>query len=68
MRPALFRRLSPDVVLLGQLTVASFIMFGAAHLLLFRLHLPSRYTQHSLRFVLALAAGIVLCVLLNAAL
>ena len=35
-------------------------MYALAHLLIFRLHLPSRYTQHSLRMVMSLAAGIVL--------
>jgi hypothetical protein len=33
--------------------------------LLFRLHLPSRYTQHSLRFVLAISAGLALILLLE---
>jgi hypothetical protein len=43
--------------------LASFALFFAAHALLFRLYLPSRYAQHSVRIALALAAGIVLTVL-----
>jgi hypothetical protein len=62
----LVRRLTRGVTLLPQLLLASLVMFGAAHLLLFRLHLPSRYTQHSFRIVLSLAAGIVLVILLDA--
>jgi hypothetical protein len=59
------RRLSPKASVLVRLTIASFGMYAAAHLLLFRLHLPSRYTQHSLRFVLALAAGLALVLVLD---
>jgi len=32
--------------------------FFAAHALLFKLHLPNRYSEHSLRIVLAIAAAI----------
>lgn len=62
---SLAARLSPKTSLLVWLTIASFGMYAAAHLLLFRLHLPSRYTQHSLRFVLALGAGLALVLLLD---
>jgi hypothetical protein len=41
-------------------------MFFAAHALLFKLHLPGRYSGYSLRIVLALAAGIALIVLWDA--
>ncbi|HBE19858.1 MAG TPA: hypothetical protein DDW51_20145, partial [Cyanobacteria bacterium UBA11367] len=41
-------------------------MFVAAHLLLFKLHLPSRYTEHSWRIIFAIASGIVLTILLDA--
>jgi hypothetical protein len=58
--------LSGEVGLLGRLLVASFGLYIAAHLLLFRLHLPSRYTHHSLRIALALAAGLALAILLEA--
>jgi hypothetical protein len=60
-------RQSQNLDLLGQLTTVALAMFLIAHALLFKLHLPSRYTQHSLRIVLAMAAAIVLTVLLDAA-
>ncbi|MGJ3247178.1 MAG: hypothetical protein ACFE0I_14040 [Elainellaceae cyanobacterium] len=63
---SLIQRLSRGIFLLPQLLVSSLVMFGAAHILLFRLHLPSRYTQHSFRIVLSLAAGIVLVTLIHA--
>ncbi|HHP7244169.1 MAG TPA: hypothetical protein ACFE0H_05735 [Elainellaceae cyanobacterium] len=62
----LIQRLNRGIFLLLQLLVSSLVMFGAAHVLLFRLHLPSRYTQHSFRIVLSLAAGIVLITLVHA--
>lgn len=51
--------------LLGRLTAVSLALFLAAHALAFRLHLPSRYTQHSLRAVLAIAAAVTLGLLLE---
>ena len=51
--------------ILSQLLLASLLMFVAAHLLLFKLHLPSRYTQHSLRIILVIAASICLVLLLD---
>lgn len=48
------------LAVLTQLTVASIGMFFIAHAVLFKLHLPSRYAQHSLRIVLAVAAAIVI--------
>jgi len=60
------KQIAPSTSLLARVTIASLGMFGLAHLLLFRLHLPSRYTQHTMRMVLALAAGIVLFVILKA--
>jgi hypothetical protein len=43
---------------LPQLVLASVGWFLLAHLALFKLHLPSRYTGHSFRIVIAIAAGI----------
>jgi hypothetical protein len=42
-------------------------MFIIAHLCLFTLHLPSRYTQHSWRLIMALANAMVLTIVLQAA-
>jgi hypothetical protein len=50
---------------LWQLLLAATGMFLLAHLLLFRLHLPNRYTGASLRIVIVLAAGIALVILLD---
>ncbi len=49
---------SPRLAFFLQVTLASVVCFLLAHLLLFRLHLPNRYTEHSLRVLLALAGGI----------
>jgi hypothetical protein len=53
--------------LLSKLVGACFLCFGAAHGLLFRLHLPSRYTQHGLRIAIAIAAAATLWTLATAA-
>lgn len=54
--------------LLLRIVAVAFGLFFAAHALLFRLHLPSRYTGYTLRFVLVFAAAIALTVLLDAGL
>jgi hypothetical protein len=41
-----------------QLIVGSVGLYGLAHATLFALHLPSRYTGHSFRIAIALAAGV----------
>lgn len=51
--------------LLLRLIGVSLGLFLAAHALAFRLHLPSRYTQHSLRVVMAVAAAVTLVLLLE---
>ncbi|MCL1473016.1 hypothetical protein [Argonema antarcticum] len=54
--------------ILGEVILASLVMFLAAHALLFKLYCPSRYTEHTLRIVLALAGGLALTLLLDAVL
>jgi len=54
------------VAILPQIVVASGVIFFAAHALLFKLHLPGRYSGYSLRIVFALAAGITLVILWDA--
>lgn len=54
-----------EVKILWEIIIASLGMFALAHLLLLRLHFPGRYTYHSWRFVLSIATGIVLTVLLS---
>jgi hypothetical protein len=56
---------TPKIKLLPAILVASLGLFFLAHLLLLRLYLPNRYTQHSLRILMTLAAGIVLTIALN---
>ncbi len=54
------KAINPQIVILWQTVIASLLMFAIAHLLLLKIHLPSRYTYHTLRFVLAIAFAIVL--------
>ena len=61
----LSNRITPKLDILWQILWASLILFVLAHLLLFRLYLPSRYTYFSVRFILPIAAGIVLTLLLE---
>lgn len=51
--------------LLLDILLASLGWFLLAHLLLPKLYVPARYTQHSLRVLMAIAAGIVLTLLLD---
>jgi len=62
---ALIKQITPNIKLLPQILLASVTLFVTAHLLLFQLHLPSRYTNHSFRIVLAIATAIVLCITLD---
>lgn len=62
----LAQRVTSEVTLLLQILLASLGWFFASHAVLFKLYLPSRYTQHSLRMVMSLAAGIALVILLDA--
>lgn len=56
----LVRRITPDLRILSDSLIASILLFGLAHATLFKLHLPSRYTEHTWRIVFALAAAIAL--------
>jgi hypothetical protein len=64
-RLPLLQQVRPNVKLLTDVIVASLVWFGLAHILLFRLQLPSRYTQHSFRVVFAVAAAIALAALFD---
>lgn len=48
-----------------QLIIGSIGLYGLAHATLFSLHLPSRYTGHSFRIAIALAAGVGFAVVLD---
>ncbi|MDY6939162.1 MAG: hypothetical protein SWY16_16015 [Cyanobacteriota bacterium] len=54
-----------QVKILLHLTISSLGLFFLAHALLFKLHLPSRYTQHSLRVIMSFSAAISLVILLD---
>jgi hypothetical protein len=58
--------LGPGVAILPQVAIASVALFVAAHLALFRLYLPSRYTQHTLWLVMFLGSAIAIAVGLDA--
>ena len=55
-----------NLSILAQVTITSVILFVAAHAVLFRLYLPSRYTQHTFRIVLCIIAAITLVTILDA--
>jgi hypothetical protein len=64
----LLEKISPKISYLGDLLIPSFGWFFLAHVVLFKLYLPSRYVARSLRVVIILAAGMTLMVLLAAVL
>ena len=53
------------IVILLQVAIASLLMYVLAHLTLPVLHLPSRFTYHSLRLVLGITTAIVLTVIID---
>lgn len=62
----LTKQVSDKIALLPQVLLSSLGVFFAAHILLFKLHLPSRYSKHSIRILAAIAAGIALIIILDA--
>ncbi|MEL6579173.1 MAG: hypothetical protein AAFQ14_05445 [Cyanobacteria bacterium J06621_12] len=70
--PWLFKTNSPIVKLITnriaivyQAICGSLLMFTLAHLMLPTLHLPSRFTYHTLRFILAITAAIALTIIID---
>lgn len=61
----LVQKITGNVAILPQMILAGFGWFFLAHALLFRLHLPNRYTTHGLRIVMALAAGMAIAILID---
>ncbi|WP_193200078.1 hypothetical protein [Nostoc sp. MG11] len=53
------------VTILPQIVIVSLTLFFAAHTFLLKLFFPTRYTIHTLRIVMAIAAGITLTVMLD---
>jgi hypothetical protein len=62
----LARFITAELRIVTQIVLASLSLFSLAYLFLLQLFFPNRYTYHSARFVLAIASGIVLTVLLEA--
>ena len=62
----LSKSVKQQVIVLPQLIMVAVGLFLAAHAVLFKLHLPSRYSGHSLRIVITLAAGIAITLILEA--
>ncbi len=52
-------RVTPSAGLLLRMALASLLLFAAAHVFLFHLHLPNRYMRFSARVVFAVAGGAV---------
>ncbi|MEC4892302.1 MAG: hypothetical protein SAL07_04020 [Oscillatoria sp. PMC 1051.18] len=61
----LVKQLKSPILLLPQLLLASVGMFILAHIFLFKLHLPGRYTGYTFRIIIALATGITLTIILD---
>ena len=59
----LTKKIKPKIDILWELLLASVILFFLAHLLLFRLHLPGRYTHHTIRIIIALVDGITIAII-----
>ncbi|MEB3340383.1 hypothetical protein [Okeania sp.] len=62
----LIKNITNRIWLLVHLLLSSLGMFLIAHALLFRLHLPSRYTGLSFRIIIALATAITLTLIIDA--
>ena len=61
----LAKQVNREVIVLLELLISSLTLFFVAHILLFRLFLPSRYTVHSLRIGMSIAAGVALILILD---
>ena len=61
----LVKQVRRGVVILPEMVITAGVTFVLAHLFLFRLHLPIRYTTHSLRIVMALASAIAFVVVVD---
>ena len=61
----LIKKITSGIWLLIHLLISSVTMFFVAHAVLFRLHLPSRYTGLSFRIIIALATAITLTLIID---
>ena len=58
-------KINNNIEIIWQIFLASVLMFALAHLFLFKLHLPSRYSQHTLRILIALVDGMAVAIIFN---
>ncbi len=65
-RIPLASKVTSGVTVLLQMAIASLGMFFIAHAVLLKLYFPNRYTYHSLRILIALAAGMALILIFDA--
>jgi hypothetical protein len=65
MKRSMTSKINPQIRVLLLFILASLFMFFAAHALLFKLYLPSRYTQHTLIIVLSVAGGVAITIVLE---
>ncbi len=61
----LIQKIRSSISLILQLFILSMSLFFAAHLLLFHLFLPNRYTSHSFHLIIAMMAGITMTVMID---
>ncbi|WGV24465.1 hypothetical protein [Halotia branconii] len=61
----LINLIKTQIKILPQIIIVSLTLFFAAHTLLLKLFFPTRYTIHTLRIVMAIAAGIALTTVLD---
>ena len=64
-RSPIYKIIHPEIQTLSHWCIASLGLFFLAHLFIFRLHLPGRYTQHGLRILMPVAAAIVWALLMD---
>lgn len=64
-RFSLATQVSPDIKILPQMAAVAFGLYIAAHAVILKLFFPTRYTGHTWRIAIALAAGITLILLLD---
>ena len=64
-RSPILQAIHPEIQTLSHWCFASLGLFALAHALIFRLHLPGRYTQHGLTMLMPTAAAIVWALLMD---
>jgi hypothetical protein len=62
----LVEQIKDNIKILPTVVIASSTMFFTAHAVAFKLHWPSRYTNHTFKMVLTLASAIALTVIMDA--